>query len=98
MSDNSDDDLEPTNSESTSSTIQTTDVPADIAQSKAQSPVQPILGSYPRTMFGKRKNARNRITGIKFFRLLSTQLLEMLCFVFLAISSPFHLHLPSKCL
>ena len=57
VSDNSDNEVELASSDSVSTT---TSVPADIAQSRAQSPVQPVLRSYPQTMFGKRKNAKNR--------------------------------------
>ena len=56
----SDNEVEPANTESASIITQATNLPGDIAQSKAQSPVQPILSSYPQTVFGKGKNARNR--------------------------------------
>lgn len=98
----SDNEVETANTESASIITKATNLPGDITQSKVQSPVQPILSSYPQTVFGKGENARDRRFNhywyYYFLYLLNTQLLGMLCFAFLADSSPIQLHLLSKCL
>ena len=45
-------------SKDASTTLNT--IPADIAQSKYHSPIQPVFENYPRTTIGTGKNSRNR--------------------------------------
>ena len=71
--------------------VTNTSVPADIAQSKHHSPIQPILQNYPRTIFEMAKvpeTVASVITGILNFLSLNTLFQKMLCFAMPAAYFP----------